>query len=138
MEIKIKKIHSDAKIPFYQRKGDAGMDIYAVSKIKTDKFIEYGSGLSFELPEGYVGFVFPRSSVSDKDLMMKFSVGVLDSGFRGELKLRFIKLGEEEYEIGDRVGQIIILPYPKIEFKEVEELSSSERGQGGLGSTGIK
>ncbi len=136
MEIKIKRLHPDAKIPKYSKVGDAGMDVYAVSKQRKDKFIEYGTGLAVEIPKGFVCLVFPRSSLSNKDLVLANHVGVLDSGYRGELMLRFKKMGEEVYEVGDRIGQIIIIPYPNIEFKEVDELSETERGDGGFGSTG--
>lgn len=138
MKIKIKKLHPDAVIPKYAHKGDAGMDVYAISKKETEKFIEYGTGLSFELPEGYVMLIFPRSNITDKDLIMKNCVGVLDSGFRGELKFRFKEDGENIYEVGERVGQLIVFPYPIIEFEETEELSESSRGEGGFGSTGVK
>ncbi len=138
MKIKIKKLHPDAVIPKYAHQGDAGMDVFAISKKETDKFIEYGTGLAFEVPEGYVMLVFARSSVTNKDLMLKNSVGVLDAGYRGELVMRFNKFGDEEYEVGDKIGQIVILPYPSIEFQEVEELSESSRGAGGFGSTGDK
>jgi dUTP pyrophosphatase len=137
MEIKIKKIHVDAKIPEYAKEGDAGMDVYAISKEENDKFVQYGTGLAFELPPGHVMLIFSRSNVTKKDLMLKNSVGVLDSGYRGELVLRFNKFGSDHYEIGERVGQIMILPHPKIEFKEHEELGESERGTGGFGSTGL-
>lgn len=136
MEIKIKRLHPDAKIPRYSKVGDAGMDVYAISKERKNKFIEYGTGLALEIPEGYVCLVFPRSSLSNKDLVLANHVGVLDSGYRGELMLRFKKMGEEVYEVGDRIAQIIIVPYPKIDFREVNELSSSERGDDGFGSTG--
>lgn len=136
LEIKIKKLRSEAIIPKYAKQGDAGMDVIAISKKETDKFIEYGTGLSFEIPENYVMLIFPRSSVTNKDLMLKNSIGMLDSGYRGELILRFNKFGEENYEIGERIGQIIIIPYPNIEFKEVDELSATSRGDGGFGSTG--
>lgn len=136
MKIKIKKIHPDATIPKYAHPGDAGMDVYAISKNETEKFIEYGTGLTFEVPLGYVMLIFPRSSVTNKDLMLKNSVGVLDSGYRGELVFRFNKFGNNNYEIGERVGQIIVLPFPEIEFEEVENLLESSRGRGGWGSTG--
>lgn len=137
MIIKIKKLHTDAIIPRYLRHGDAGMDVYAVSVEIKDKYVEYKTGLSFEIPENYVMLIFPRSSISDKDLIMKNCVGVLDSGFRGELKLRFKKDGENIYEVGDRIGQILILPYPNIEFEESDELSETSRGEGSFGSTGL-
>lgn len=136
VKIKIKKLREDAIVPQYAHHGDAGMDIVAVSKRVTGKFVEYGTGLAFEIPEDYVLLVFPRSSVSNKDLMMANSVGVLDSGYRGELFIRFQNLGEEHYEIGERIGQVILIPYPRMEVEEVEELSESSRGDGGFGSTG--
>lgn len=138
MKIKIKKLHTDAIIPKYAHEGDAGMDVYSVGFQVKDKYVEYETGLSFELPENYVMLVFPRSSITDKDLIMKNCVGVLDSGFRGELKLRFKKDGENIYSNGEKIAQIIILPYPSIEFQEVDELSESSRGKGGFGSTGLK
>ncbi len=138
MKIKIKKLHPDAIIPKYAHPGDAGMDVYSISKKETEKFLEYGTGLSFEMPEGYVMLIFARSSVTNKDLMLKNSVGILDSGYRGELVIRFNKLGEDDYQIGDKIGQIIVLPFPTVEFEEVQELSESVRGEGGFGSTGVK
>jgi dUTP pyrophosphatase len=136
MNIKIKKLHEKAIVPGYARPGDAGMDVVAVSKRVTDKFVEYGTGLSFGVPEGYVMLIFPRSSVSKKDLVLANSVGVLDSGYRGELLIRFQAFGDDHYEIGERVAQIIVLPYPTVEFEEVSELGETERGEGGFGSTG--
>lgn len=137
MIIKIKKLHPDAVIPKYLRHGDAGMDVYAISVEIKDKYVEYKTGLSFEIPENYVMLIFPRSSITDKDLIMKNCVGVLDSGFRGELKLRFKKEGEDIYKAGERIGQLLILPYPNIEFEEVNELSETSRGEGSFGSTGL-
>ena len=136
IKIQIKKINPKAKIPFYAHENDAGMDICAVSKTENEKYIEYGTGLSFELPKNYVMLVFPRSSLSKKDLILANHVGVLDSGYRGELKLRFKKIGEEIYDIGEKIGQIMIFPYPKIKFQETNELSITSRGEGGFGSTG--
>jgi len=136
MKIKIKKLVPEAKVPAYARPGDAGMDVYAVSKNETDKFVEYGTGLAFEIPSDHVLLVFPRSSVSNTHLQMANSVGVLDSGYRGELKLRFRKNGPEDYNIGDRVGQIIVLPFPLVEFEETDQLAESSRGEGGFGSSG--
>jgi len=136
MKIKIKRLHTEAKIPSYANPGDAGMDVFATSKEEKEKFIEYGTGLSFELPSDHLMLVFPRSSLSNKDLILANHVGVLDSGYRGELKLRFKKTGKDIYEIGDKIGQIIVTPFPKIDFEETENLSDSSRGQGGFGSTG--
>lgn len=142
MKVKIKRLDYNAKIPTYANPGDAGMDIYATSMKFTEDYIEYGTGLSFEVPEGYVMLIFPRSSISNKDLVLTNSVGVLDSGYRGELRFRFKKLKEpgklriDLYNPGDKIGQIMIIPYPTIEFEEVESLSDSVRGVGGFGSSG--
>ena len=142
MKVKIKKLNSNAKIPAYANPGDAGMDIYATSMTFAENYIEYGTGLSFEVPEGYVMLIFPRSSISNRDLVLTNSVGVLDSGYRGELRFRFKKVKEpgklkmDLYNPGDKIGQIMIIPYPTIEFEEVENLSDSVRGIGGFGSSG--
>ena len=144
MKVKIKKIYDEAQIPKYAHPTDAGMDLYAVNRTcDEDENLVYGTGLAFEIPEGYVGLVFPRSSNAKKDLLMSNSVGVIDSGFRGEVKLKYKMLPTvnvnrpfQHYELGERIGQLIILPYPKIEFEEVDELSESDRGEGGYGSTG--
>lgn len=140
MEIKIKKLNPEAVIPSYAKSGDAAMDLTAISLNKVDQdafgYLEYGTGLSIEIPEGYVGLIFPRSSVSNSGLILTNSVGVIDSGYRGEIKLRFKHIPDTAfYKPGDRVGQIMIIPYPQINFQEVEELSSTERGEGGFGST---
>lgn len=139
MNVKIKKLHTDAVIPSYAKEGDAGLDLTATS-MSCDDYgnICYGTGLAFEIPKGYVGLVFPRSSNAKKDLWLTNSVGVIDSGYRGEVtfKYRPVDLEERIYQIGDRVGQLIIMPYPHIEFEEVEELSETERGSSGYGSSG--
>lgn len=140
MKVRIKKLHKDAVIPRYARQGDAGMDLVATS-VSTDEIgnIVYGSGLAFEIPEGYVGLLFPRSSISRTNLLLTNSVGVLDSGYRGEVMFKFKPTSKEDYlhyGIGERIGQIIIVPYPHIEFVVSEELTETERGTGGYGSTG--
>ena len=173
MKVKIKKLCESAVIPTYAKPGDAGMDLVATSRI-FDKYgnVEYGTGLAMEIPEGYVGLIFARSSIFKQDLSLSNAVGVIDSGYRGEVKFKFKptlsymdfgttedihEIGKESdtfdyvgiagdiqkdsieasiYEVGDRVGQIIILPYPHIDFEEVDNLSNTERGTGGYGSTG--
>ena len=142
MTLKVKKLDTKAKLPEYAKLGDAAMDVYATSVKFEENYVEYGTGLSFEVPEGYVMLIFPRSSVSTKDMMLANSVGVLDSGYRGELKLRFNivcepgKLKRDYYNPGDKIGQIMILPYPLVTCMEVSELSETQRGAGGFGSTG--
>ena len=139
MKIKIKKLHPDAVIPKYSKQGDAGMDLVAISEKwnEDNTMVTYNTGLAIEIPEGHVGLLFPRSSISKTVLSLANSVGVIDSGYRGPIMFKF-RYPEEGmvYDVGDRVGQIIIMPYPSVEFEEVEELSSTERGEGGFGSTG--
>lgn len=137
MEIKIKKLHDLAVIPSYAKDGDAGMDLF-ITEIKSENRLDitYGFGVAMEIPKGYVGLVFPRSSIRKTDLILSNSVGVIDSGYRGEIQATFRKTGLDCYSVGDRGAQIIILPYPMVEFKEVNELSDTDRGAGGFGSTG--
>lgn len=140
MEVKIKKLTSEAVIPSYAKPGDAGMDLVATSKsVDASGNTVYGTGIAIEIPEGHVGLIFPRSSNSKTDLYLTNHVGVIDSGYRGEImfKFRAVKpVFPKEYAVGDKVGQIIIVPYPAVQFVEVDELSSTERGEGGFGSTG--
>jgi dUTP pyrophosphatase len=139
MKIKIKKTHEAGVIPAYAKPGDAGMDLVAVTEEWNDdnSIVTYDTGLSIEIPEGYVGLLFPRSSVFKTSLTLANCVGVIDSGYRGSIMFKFRYLEEGMvYDVGDRVGQIIIMPYPTVEFEEVEELSNTERGEGGYGSTG--
>ena len=153
MEVKIKKLNPNAVIPTYAKPGDAGMDLVATSIISdTPEQITYGMGIALEIPEGFVGLIFPRSSVRKTGLDLSNAVGVCDSGYRGELQATFNKVfggdrfydetklteitSHDFYKVGDRIAQIMIIPYPPIEFMEVEELSDSERGDSGFGSTG--
>ena len=147
MKVRIKKLHENAVVPAYAKEGDAGLDFTAV-EISKDNVgnITYHTGLAVEIPQGYVGLLFPRSSICKKQQFLTNSVGVIDSSYRGEIMAKFkpvmgsyetiLELFESnEYEIGDRVVQLLIIPYPQIEFEEVEELSETERGYGGFGST---
>lgn len=141
IKLKVKKLHPEAVLPSYAKHGDACFDLTAVNIHNEYKYIEYGTGLAFEIPEGYVGLIFPRSSVTNKDLMLKNSVGVIDSGYRGEITFRFAADTSKGhtiqiYTVGERIGQMLILPIPTVELKEVEELSTTERGEGGYGSSG--
>ena len=137
MKVKIKMLHEDAIIPKYAKDGDAGMDLTAVDVTADAGVITYKTGLAVEIPRWHVGLLFPRSSVYKTGQSLTNCVGVIDSGYRGEIMLKFtLSPYQREYQIGDRVGQLIIMPYPKIEFEEVEQLSSTDRGEGGYGSTG--
>lgn len=139
MKVRIKRLDPNAVIPSYAKEGDAGLDLTATSKyVDASGNVVYGTGLAFEIPQGYVGLVFPRSSNAKKDLWLTNSVGVIDSGYRGEVmfKYRPVSFKEREYVVGERIGQLIIMPYPHIEFEEADELSESERSTGGYGSSG--
>jgi dUTP diphosphatase len=139
MKVKIKRLDKSAVIPKYAKDGDAGLDLTATAyKVNEKGQYIYTSDLALEIPDGYVGLLFPRSSICKKDLEMTNSVGVIDSNYRGPIKSVFNPTCEdpEIYELGERFAQLIIIPYPKIEFEEVEELSETDRGSGGYGSTG--
>lgn len=137
MKINIKKLNAAAIIPRYAKPGDAGMDLVAISRVYSSDYVEYGTGVAFEIPSGYVGLVFPRSSISNVGHSLCNAVGVLDSGYRGEVTFRMrYKRGMKHYEVGDRVGQIVVMPFPEIELVEVGNLTDSIRGEGGYGSSG--
>lgn len=137
MKINIKKLHPDAVIPKYAKVGDAGLDLTAVDVVADGATLTYKTGLAIELPPWHVALLFPRSSVYKTGQTLTNCVGVIDSGYRGEIMLKFTPSPYgNDYEIGDRVGQLIIMPYPRIDFVEVDELVPSERGTGGYGSTG--
>ena len=146
MQVKIKKLNNDAIIPKIADSGSAGLDFVAITeKFVLDagiNYIEYGTGLALEIPEGHVGLIFPRSSISSNTtLVLANSVGVIDSSYRGEIKFRFksiVPVGAKKYKIGDKIGQLIIIPYPKIELIESENLSETSRGAGGFGSSDKK
>jgi dUTP pyrophosphatase len=143
VKVKIKKLSPEAIIPTYAKQGDAGMDMVATKIInETLDSITYGTDIAMEIPEGFVGLVFPRSSIRKTHLHLSNSVGVIDSGYRGEIQATFKKVQGisnntlDNYKVGDRIMQIMIIPHPPIQFEEVEELNNTERGESGFGSTG--
>lgn len=140
MQVRIKRLNPAAELPSKAHEWDAGFDLKAVSMTVTQDYMEYGTGLAFEIPEGHVGLLFPRSSISKKELLLANSVGVLDAPYRGEVTFRF-KYNhtpdlEKYYRVGDRIGQLLIIPIPQIEFVFADDLSDTARGTGGYGSTG--
>lgn len=140
MEIKFKKVNPNAVAPVYAKPGDAGQDLKATSYKYDGKNHIYGTGIAVEIPAGYVGLVLPRSSNRKTEAYMTNHVGVIDSGYRGEIfityKNRDSEIADAPYSLGDKIAQIIIMPYPIVKFVEVDELSETERGVGGHGSTG--
>ena len=140
LKVKVKKLKENAVIPTYSNDGDAGMDLTICEIISEDSdSITYDFGLAFEIPHGYVGYVFPRSSIRKYDMLLTNSVGVIDSTYRGGVQGTFKKTGgkNKTYQIGERAAQIIIMPYPKIFMVESDELSETVRGILGFGSTGV-
>jgi dUTP pyrophosphatase len=169
MDLNFKKLSENAVTPFKKYVVDAGFDLTATWKKETDKYTVYGTDIAFEIPPGYVGLMFPRSSVTNQDLILKNCVGVIDASYRGEIMCRFSKYhhdmwveyktpddgGYNErdipnidikpvvrepnyYEVGDRVCQVVFLELPFISLREQKELSETERGTAGYGSTGKK
>lgn len=140
--VKFKRLHKDAVIPQYAREGDFCKDIVAVDveyNADMDCFI-YKTGFAVEIPQGYGILIFPRSSNRKTEFVFPNSVGVIDSGYRGEIAVTFKGRDRgnttQPYQVGDRIAQMVLVPYPKFTFVEVDELSDSERGTGGHGSTG--
>jgi len=145
LTVKFRKLVSEAVTPQYAQDGDAGMDLTATSFRVTDTFMEYGTGIAVEIPHGHVGLLFPRSSItkSAPGVSLKNSVGVIDSNYRGEILIRFelpysAEMGGTIPVVGDKVAQLLIIPYPTVHMEEVRELSDSNRGQDGFGSTDKK
>ena len=138
LKIKFKKMNPNAVIPKQGTTGAAGFDLTAVSIEVKENTLKYDTGIAVEIPPGYVGLVFPRSSVCKTGLSLANSVGVIDSDYRGSISFVFYKgpTWIEPYSYGDRIGQLVIVPIPEVEFVEAEELSETERGEGGYGSTG--
>lgn len=140
IKVNFKSLDPKAVLPKYAKLGDAGLDLTAVSKEWDEEkgLLKFGFGLAVEIPDGYVGLIFPRSSICKTPLMLKNAVGVIDSGYRGEIKAFFDSGGRprKNYEVGDKIAQMIIIPIPYIEPEWTDELSSTDRGEGGFGSSG--
>lgn len=157
MKVRFKKLNEKAVMPTKAHATDAGFDLVATSReVDENGNVVYGTGIAVEIPDGYVGLIFPRSSICKKDLVLTNSVGCVDAGYRGEIMAKFkpamkvqtcyyFKTEELElhspclldgYEVGDRIAQLIIMPIPQIEFEETDQLTDTDRGTGGYGSTG--
>ena len=164
VKVLITRLDPSVPLPAYAKPGDAGADLVAISMEDIDgEQVVYGTGIAVEIPEGMVGLIFPRSSIRNYELSMANSVGVIDSGYSGEIMVTFnyktdndtyakvLQMADEEsfeafhsgeeyaynkYKLGDRIAQLVIVPVPLIQYREVDELSETERGEGGHGSTG--
>jgi len=171
-DIRFNKMSSDVPTPEKVHEWDAGYDITAMSKKETPEYIQYGTGLKFEIPNGYVGFIVARSSITKRDMILKNAIGIIDAPYRGEVSFRFYKIITEEanktsevydtsqgrliknsfrvlnykkeedqkvYEVGEKIGQIIFIKLPLVRLVETtDDLSETERGTGGYGSTDNK
>lgn len=144
MELKIKRLSDKAIMPIRAHKTDAGLDLTATS-ITTEAnesgqlLLVYHTDIAVEIPEGFVGLLFSRSSISKKALRLTNAVGVIDAGYRGEITAKFQVVTDAMpsiYKEGERFLQLVIVPIPDITITEVSELSDSDRGANGYGSTG--
>lgn len=143
MELKFKKLHVEAKTPTRAYEHPGGYDLYSVEKTydSLSKTFMYSTGIAFEIPTGYVGLVMPRSSIGmSTGLMLTNGVGVIDSDYRGEIKAQFNFRGESlaggTYIVGARCCQLVVLPLAEITaLKEMDELSETQRGSKGFGSS---
>ena len=140
LEVKFKKLVETAKCPIKAHPTDAGADLTAVSREwdKEHGCWIYGTGIATEIPEGYVGLIFPRSSIRKYNRSQCNCVGVIDSHYRGEIMVSYKPTSDVQklYEVGDKIAQFIILPYPEVSYTEVKSLSETDRGENGHGSSG--
>lgn len=139
MEIKVKKVHPEAKIPTYAHEGDAGFDLFAIEDviIPVGARVLVGTGIAMEIPLGYVGLIWDKSGLSMNHGLKNLG-GVIDAGYRGEIKAGVVNLSDEAYTIhaGNKVAQMLIQKVERAEIQEVDDLSDTTRGKGGFGSTG--
>lgn len=144
-KINIKKLNENATIPTYGSEFSAGADLYALADepivIAPHETVLVHTGVAMEIPTGYVGLVFARSGLATKRALAPANkVGVIDSDYRGEIMVALHNHGNEPRTIenGERVAQLVLVPYIAADFDEVDELSDTVRGEGGFGSTGRK
>ena len=146
MNVKIKKVHPEAKTPVYGSEGAACFDLYAASIIgtesETERTVLYGTGLQFEVPEGHVMMIYSRSGHGFKHgITLANSTGIVDADYRGEVMVKLTKRDTSVHgmpAIGERIAQAMIIPVEQVAFEETDELSDTQRGEGGFGSTGVK
>lgn len=140
LEVKIKRLHKEAKLPSYAHPGDAGLDLYCLDDVTVPPGAHqrFMNGFALEFPEGYVAIVKDKGSISKAGLHVMG--GVFDAGFRGEYNVHLVNLSDKTYkfEKGDKVAQLVILPVARAKLIETDSLSDSSRGAGQFGSTGKK
>jgi len=139
MELKVKKVDPEAKLPQYANAGDAGMDLFALENVsvKPSEIVRIRSGIAVEIPDGYVGLCWDKSGLS-MNHGIKVLAGVIDSSFRGEIVMAVINLGKEPYtfEKGHKVMQMLLQKVEHVDIVETDTLSETDRGKSGFGSTG--
>ena len=139
MKLRVKKIHELAKLPVYGHAGDAGMDLFSVEDLTLEpgQAVPVPTGIQVAISQGYVGLVWDKSGISLKGVHRL--AGVIDSGYRGEIKVVMINLGDEPFvvEKGKKIAQMLIQPVVSAEIIEVDDLDDTSRGEGGFGSTGL-
>lgn len=139
MEIKINKLHPEARVPEYAHPGDAGVDLFTVEPFELEPMERktVSIGLAVEIPDGYVGLIWDKSGLSHRYGIKTFG-GVIDSGYRGEIHVGVMNLSDRffSFEKGHKIAQLLIQKVEQTKFIEVEKLSDSSRGDNGLGSTG--
>ncbi len=141
MKIKVKKLHKDAKVPTHGHPGDAGMDFYTVEDVifPASKQERVFTGVAVEIPEGYVGLIWDKSSISF-NLGLKVMGGVVDASYRGEIIMNLLNTSDKEVLLpaGHKIAQMLIQKFEHCDIVEVDELSNTVRGEGREGSTGHK
>jgi dUTP pyrophosphatase len=139
MQIKFKKLNENTIAPTYAFKFDAGMDLYCAENISIapNQRVQISTGIAIEIPEGFVGLIWDKSGLSHKS-GLKTLGGVIDSQYRGEIKVGMINLSDETYnfETGQKIAQMLIQKVEQVDLIESDLLSESSRGEGGFGSTG--
>lgn len=141
MKVRFKKMHPDAITPKKAHAEDAAFDLVAVTAKRRLNGMEYGTGLAIEIPSGYVGLIFQRSSVYNKNLSLANAVGVIDPGYTGEISFKFRLLDDNTaesvlYHKGDRIGQLMLVKTEEVVFEEAQSLEKTERSDSGWGSSG--
>jgi len=142
VQIRVKRLNPEAKIPKTAKQGDVAFDLYSVIDYELQPGERYAvpTGIAIEIPIGYEVQVRPRSGLALKEgITVLNTPGTIDSGYRGEVKTILINHGDVPFHItkGMRISQLAVRPVPEVEFIEVDELSDSDRGEGGFGSTGV-
>lgn len=138
-ELKFVRLHPNALLPMRSHANDAGLDLRAVEVVHEGSKVTYSTGLAVQIPRGCAGLLLARSSIHKTPLRLCNSVGLIDSGYTGEIKAVFDVLPNVSgsiYNVGDRIMQLVVLPISMLKPMFVNELPSTDRGDGGFGSTG--